>query len=127
MQLLHLQLDLLVGHPQYDVPGHQTRETRHEALVERARTLLNEGLDGAIDRALVLAGGAVHVARLHDIHRTRRQGSAESRNRRRCEVARHPIAEITAGEDEILDDIVTDYLRNVDDSVSRDVRHSSCV
>jgi len=118
-----MQLHLLVGDPQYDIPGYQTRETRHEAFVERGWAFLDEGLDGAVYRALVFASGAIHVTRFHDVHGTCRQGGAESCGRRGGQVTRYPVAKITASQDEILDDIVTDYLCHVHDSVSRDVRH----
>lgn len=118
MPLLHLQFHLLVRHPEYDIPGYQARETRHKTLVKCGRALLDEGLDGAVYRALVLASGAIHVTRLHHVHRTRRQGGAETRGSRGRQVTRYPVAEIAAGQNEILDDIVTDYFRHVYDSVA---------
>lgn len=125
MPLLHLQFHLLVCHPEDDVPRNQARETRHETLVKCGWALLGEGPDGAVYRALVLAGGAIHVTRLHHVYGTRCQSGAKSCGRRGCQVTRYPIAEIAADQNEILDDIVTDYLRHVHDSVPRDVWHSS--
>lgn len=128
MPLLQLQFHLLVRHPEYDIPGNQTRETRHETLVKCGRALLDEGPDSTVYRAFVLAGCAVHVTRLHHIHRTRRQSGAKSGGRRGCQVTWYPVAEIAADQNEILDDIITDYLRHVHDGVPRDVRHGSwCV
>lgn len=125
MPFLQLQFHLLVRHPEYDIPGNQARETRHETLVKCERALLDEGPDGAVYRALVLADCAVHVTRLHYIHRTRCQSGAKSRGRCGRQVTRYPVVEIAADQNEILDDIVTDYLRHVHYSVPRDVRHGS--
>lgn len=125
VHLSSVDLELLVGDPENDVPGHQAREARHEALVERGRALLHHHARGAVLDALVLAGGAVHVTSLHHVDGTRGQGGAEPRCHRGRYVTGYSVAEVAAVQDVVLDDVVANDLRHVHDRVPRDVRNGS--
>lgn len=125
VHLLRVDLELFVGDPQNDVPGYQTREAGHEAFVERGRPFLHHHTNSAILHAFVLAGSAVHVTSLHHVYRTSSQGGAQPCSHCSSYMARDPIAQVVALQDEILDDVIADDLRHVYDRVSRDVGDGS--
>ena len=125
VHLLRVDLELFVGDPQNDVPGYQTGEAGHEAFVERGRPLLHHHTNGAILHAFVLVGSAVHVTSLHHVYRTGSQGGAQSCRHGSRYMARDPIAQVAALQNEILDDVIADDLRHVNDRVSRDVGDGS--
>lgn len=125
VQLLRVDLELLVGDPENDVPGNQAREAGHEAFVKRGWPFLHHHTNSAILDAFVLAGGAVHVTSLHHVDRAGGQRGAQPCRHGGRDVAGNPIAQVSVFQDEILDDVVANDLRHVHDRVSRDVGHSS--
>ena len=52
--------ELLVGEPEANVPGDESREGGVEPLVEGRDPLVAEGVDGAVEGAPIRAGRAVH-------------------------------------------------------------------
>lgn len=124
---LRVDLELLVGDPENDVPGHQPSETWHEAFVKGRQTFLLHHTNSAFLDAFVFARGAVHVPSLHHVYRTRREGCAKAGCHSGGQMARNTVPEVARLQDEVFDDVVADDLCHVHYGVPRDVRNGSWI
>lgn len=116
--LINLYFELFEGDPEHDVPGHETGETRNEALVEGTDTLVGEHTSSSIDSTSVLARRAVHVASFHDVDWCCCDGREQSGQSSCGEMAHDSVHQQSIIDYGLLDDVVAHNLGYVNYGIS---------